>query len=287
VNGRFVKRFRSHPGALFGLGLLAFVHVFVLVGPLVHRTDPDAPFREALIRDDGLPVGPGVAAGHPLGGDTLGRDALARLLHGGRVSLGIAYAATLIAFAIGLFFGTLTGYFRGAFDVIVMRSIEILISLPFLLVVMVLRKVVDQTAGVGSLIAILGALSFTTLARVTRTKVMQVSSFDFVTASRALGASNLRILRRHVIPNSIGPAIAIGTSMLGGMLLAESGLSYLGLGVAAPTASWGSMLEEGGNLFFSSPRLIWYPAFFLVASGVGFALVGDGLRDALDPKEDA
>lgn len=286
MNGRIAKRFRSHPGALFGLGLLVVVHLFVLVGPLLHHVDPNEAFRDALIRADGLPEGPFRVAGHPLGGDTLGRDALARLLHGGRTSLGIAYAATAIAFSLGLLIGTLTGYFKGFFDVVVMRSIEIILSLPFLLVVMVLQKIAEGTAGVGTLILILGTLSFTTLARVTRTKVMQVRSFDFIAAAEAMGASHARILARHVIPNSIGPAIAIGTSMLGGMLLAESGLSYLGLGVPAPTASWGSMLEEGGGLFFSSPRLVWYPALLLVSCGVGFALVGDGLRDALDPKEE-
>lgn len=287
MKSRTFQRFRRHPGALIGLALLAVVHVFVLLGPLVSSADPNEAFRDTLITDEGLPVGPGVAAGHLLGGDTLGRDALARLVHGGRTSLGIAYAATLIAFTIGIVFGAMTGYFRGWLDVGVMRSIEIIISLPFLLVVMVLQKVADNQAGVGSLIVILGTLSFTTLARVTRTKVMQVAALDYVTAARAIGASHARILRRHVIPNAIGPAIAIGTSMLGGMLLAESGLSYLGLGVPPPTPSWGSMLQEGGGLFFSSPRLVWYPAFFLVCASVGFALVGDALRDALEPKEDA
>jgi peptide/nickel transport system permease protein len=287
VNSRFFQRFRRHPGASIGLGLLFVVHVLVLVGPLVHRVDPDVAFREALIGDDGLPVGPSRVAGHPLGGDTIGRDMLSRLLHGGRMSLGIAYAATAIAFVIGLSLGALMGYFRGWLDTVVMRLIEILISLPSLLVIMVLQKLAEGSAGVWSLILILGGLSFTTLARVTRTKVMQVSAFDFVTAARALGASHTRILATHILPNSIGPAIAIGTSMLGGMLLAESGLSFLGLGIPQPMASWGSMLDEGGGLFFSSPRLVWFPAFFLVSSGVGFALVGDALRDTLDPKEGA
>jgi ABC-type dipeptide/oligopeptide/nickel transport system permease subunit len=156
--------------------------------------------------------------------------------------------------------------------------------MPFLLIAIVAQKIYDAP-GILSLCIILGALSWTTLARVTRTKTMEIRRLDFVEAARALGASHLRIVLRHVLPNVAGPIIAISTIMVAQMILAESAMSFLGLGVRPPTASWGSMLSESQSLLLGEPRLMIYPAVLISLAVFGFNLFGEGLRDAFDPKD--
>ncbi|MEZ4254319.1 MAG: ABC transporter permease [Polyangiales bacterium] len=285
MDPRAWKRFRKNKGALFGGVLVAVVTFAAFVGPWVAPHDPALQFTDTLIRGDtGLPAAAFTVTGHPLGGDAIGRDELSRLLHGGAVSMKVAFFATSLAVFVGLLVGVVTGYFRGKFDFLAMRFVDVLLSIPFLIVATAVQMIIDSPS-LWSLYLLLGLLSWTTLARVTRAKTMQVSELDFVQAARALGASHGRILAKHILPNVLGPAIVIATTMVSTMIIAESALSFLGLGVRPPAASWGSMLKEGQEFLAHAPRLVIYPGLLIMMTVFGFNLLGEGLRDALDPKD--
>ncbi|MBO6938904.1 MAG: ABC transporter permease [Deltaproteobacteria bacterium] len=282
MDPRAWRRFRKNKGALVGAILVALVTAMALVGPFVAPHDPNEQRRELLLRDDGTPVAPGEVEGYTLGADTVGRDELSRLLHGGMISMQVAFMATLIAVVLGLGVGVTSGYFGGLTDSIAMRTVDIVLSIPFLLIAVTILQVVEEPS-LTSLYVLLGFLSWTTLARITRAKVMQVRELEYVQAARALGAGVPRILLRHVLPNVIGPAIVIATTLVAQMILVESAMSYLGLGVPPPDASWGSMLREGEEMLALAPRLMLYPSTLIVMAVFGFNLLGEGLRDALDP----
>ena len=233
-------------------------------------------------RENGLPIGPG--AEFLLGADQLGRDELSRLLFGGRVSLAVAFGAVLIAGVFGFGAGLVSGYFRGLTDAAVIQLVNFVLSLPFLLVAIALNRVIDDPS-LFTLCLLLGALSWTTLARVTRAKTLQVRELQYVEAARALGMTHLRIILRHVVPNVLGPAIVIVTTLVAQMIIVESSMSFLGLGVKPPTASWGSMLRDGQEYLSHDPRMVLLPGMLIVVTVFGFNLLGEGLRDALDPKE--
>jgi ABC-type dipeptide/oligopeptide/nickel transport system permease subunit len=281
---RAARRFLRNKGALAGVVLVTLVTATSLVGPWVAPHDPTVQSRETLLRDDGLPHGPGEVAGHALGGDALGRDELSRLLHGGLVSMTVAFLATGLAVLIGLVIGVSSGYFGGVVDTVSMRGVDVLLSLPFLLIAITLNRVIDNPA-LWSLYLMLGFLSWTTLARITRAKTMQVRELEYVQAARALGMSPPRILLRHVFPNVLGPAVVIATTLVAQMIIVESAMSFLGLGVQPPESSWGSMLFEGQQYLSHAPRLVLFPGVLIVATVFGFNLLGEGLRDAIDPKE--
>ena len=288
MDPRAWRRFRRNKGALVGAALVAVITLTGVLGPLLAPHDPAEQFRETLVDDNGLPERPGTVAGHPLGGDgPLGRDELSRLLHGATVSMAVAYLATGLALLIGVGIGLLSGYFKGWLDLSTMRFVDLVLSMPFLLIAIVLQKVwvVEGTvAPLMVLCVILGGLSWTTLARVTRAKTMEASSQEYVQAARALGVSHARILVRHILPNIAGPIIALATLMVARMIIAESALSFLGLGVRPPTASWGSMLSESESLKIAAPHLLLLPATLIATAVFGFNLFGEGLRDAFDPK---
>lgn len=195
----------------------------------------------------------------------------------------VALAATAIALGLGLLVGVLSGYFGGWFDTLAMRLVDVLLSLPFLLLAIALNRALAKT-GLATLYLLLGFFSWPALARVTRAKVQQVRQLEFVSAARALGAQHPRILLRHVLPNVLGPAIVLGTGMVADMIIVESAMSFLGLGVQPPQASWGSMLYEGREFMQYAPHLWVAPALLITMTVFGFNLLGEGLRDALDPR---
>jgi len=243
MDSRAFRRFRRNKGALAGLVLVAAVTVLGIVGPWLAPYDPVEQFTDTLLLKNGLPAGPGVAPGHSLGGDLLGRDELSRLLSGARVSMLVAYIATAIAVLIGISLGLVSGYVGGRVDSALMRFVDVVLSMPFLLLAIVMQRVWDAP-GIWTICIVLGVLSWTTLARITRAKTMEARELDYIQAARALGLRHSRILARHVLPNVIGPIIAIATILVARMIIAESALSFLGLGVRPPTASWGSMLND-------------------------------------------
>jgi len=284
MDSRAFRRFRRNKGALSGLVLVALVTALGLVGPWLAPYDPVEQFTERLLLDNGLPAGPGAESGHWLGGDVLARDELSRLLSGARVSMLVAYLATALAVLIGVTLGLVSGYIGGRLDTFLMRLVDVVLSMPFLLIAIVMQRVWDAP-GIWTICIVLGVLSWTTLARVTRAKTMEARELDYVQAARALGLRHFRILARHVLPNVIGPLIAIATILVARMIIAESALSFLGLGVRPPTASWGSMLNDSQSLLLGVPRLTLYPAVLISMAVFGFNLFGEGLRDAFDPKD--
>jgi peptide/nickel transport system permease protein len=284
MDSRAFRRFRRNKGALAGLVLVVAVTAIGLVGPWLAPYDPVEQFADALLLHNGLPAGPGVEQGHWLGGDVLARDELSRLLSGARVSMLVAYLATALAVLIGVTLGLVSGYVGGRLDTLLMRLVDVVLSMPFLLIAIVMQRVWDAP-GIWTICVVLGVLSWTTLARVTRAKTMEARELDYIQAARALGLRHFRILARHVLPNVIGPIIAIATILVARMIIAESALSFLGLGVRPPTASWGSMLNDSQSLLLGVPRLTLYPALLISMAVFGFNLFGEGLRDAFDPKD--
>ncbi len=284
MDSRAFRRFRRNKGALVGLFLVVAVTALGLLGPWLAPYDPVEQFTNTLLLSNGLPAGPGVEPGHWLGGDILARDELSRLLSGGRISMLVAYLATALAVLIGVALGLLSGYVGGRTDTYLMRLVDVALSMPFLLIAIVMQRVFDAP-GIWTICIVLGVLSWTTLARVTRAKTMEARELDYIQAARALGLRHSRILVRHVLPNVIGPIIAIATIMVARMIIAESALSFLNLGVRPPTASWGSMLNESQSLLLGLPRLTVYPAVLISMAVFGFNLFGEGLRDAFDPKD--
>lgn len=284
MDPRAYRRFRKNRGALVGSILVLFVTLLGLFGPLLAPHSPEEQWRDALLTQEGTPVGIGEVEGHLLGADTVGRDELSRLLHGGSVSLRVAFIATLIAVVVGLLVGITSGYFGGVVDMVSMRFVDMFLSIPFLLMAITIQSVVSEPS-LSALYLLLGFLSWTTLARITRAKTLQVRQLEYVQAAIALGMRPSRILLRHVLPNVLGPAIVIGTTLVAQMIIAESAMSYLGLGVQPPIASWGSMLKEGQDMLRAAPQLMLLPASLIVITVFGFNLMGEGLRDAFDPKD--
>jgi ABC-type dipeptide/oligopeptide/nickel transport system permease subunit len=280
LDPRAFRRFRSNRGALLGALLVTCLVLLALLGPLFSPYPPNEQLPQG-IAELGLPRTPD--GEFWLGTDTLGRDELSRLLHGGRVSLEVALIATTLALVLGLSVGILSGYAGGWFDAVAMRAIDVLLSLPFLLVAVAVNRAVPGS-NVTTLCLLLGFLSWPALARITRAKVLAVRELAYVEAAQALGARTPHILLRHVLPNVMGPAVVVATTMVAEMIIAESAMSFLGLGITPPEATWGSMLYEGREMMAHAPRLLALPAALIAAAVFGFNLLGEGLRDALDPK---
>jgi peptide/nickel transport system permease protein len=281
VDPRALARFRRNRGALLGGALVVLVMLLSLAAPLLAPHDPNQPFKNRTLTTQGVPIGP--TRDFPLGADTVGRCTLSRLLHGGRVSLAVAFAATGIVVVVGTAVGMLAGYFGGAVDTALMRTVDALMSFPFLLVVMALNRIIHKP-GLWVIFVVLGGLSWPSMSRQVRAKVLQLKELDYILAARALGASHARVLARHLLPNLVSVVVVIATTLVAQMIVAESALSYLGVGVVPPAASWGSMLQEAESLTRAVPRLTLVPGAAILVTVVGFNLLGEALRDAFDPR---
>ena len=276
----FVPRNRS---AAIGVGIVSALVLFAILGPLLTSHDPYRSDFEHGLAPTFLPVGPN--GEFWLGTDRLFRDELSRLAVAARISLFIGLAATLIATSIGALVGLVAGWFEGRFvDTVLMRLVDVGLAFPFLLLVMALGAALDRTTPLTILLT-LGLTGWLGTARIVRAKTMQIRNLDFVTASRALGQSTPLIIVRHVLPNIAGPLVIVATVSVAQMILAESVLSFLGGGIAPPTPTWGRMLFEGQDYLTTSPWIALGPGFAILASVLGFNLLGEGLRDALDPRK--
>jgi oligopeptide transport system permease protein len=239
-----------------------------------------------------------------LGADRFGRDILSRTIYGARVSLSVAITASLVSLSIGLVYGLVSGYFGGAIDTIMMRIVDVLYGFPFLIFVILLQvyfKAVSSRGGEGSfaapLVALdrsmggmlfifiaLGALNWIGMARIARGQVLAYKQKEFVEGAKMIGASDMRIVFRHLLPNILGPCIISETMAIPGYIFTEAFLSFIGLGVNAPTPSWGIMINNGYKAMRSHPHVLWPPAIALVLTTLAFNFLGDGLRDAFDPR---
>ena len=219
---------------------------------------------------------------HPFGTDQLGRDVLGRIVYGAQVSLAVGILATLISTTVGLFLGSVAAYFGGLLDSIIMRITDIFMAVPYTLFTIALLTVLGP--GFVNIFLAIGLLGWTSICRVVRSAILQVKENDYVSAARALGASNLRIIMRHILPNSIAAVVVYSTMSIGTAVLSEAALSFLGLGIQPPNPSWGLMISEGQVWLATAPWLVFCPGFAILTTVLAFTLLGDGLRDALDVK---
>ena len=269
----------------FGSRRPAVISTVVLAVIVVGATFADwiAPFG-ALEQDlDAILHGPDGT--HLLGTDTLGRDNLSRILHGGRVSLLVGAMVALIAGALGTLVGILAGYYGGIIDAVLMRLTDTLLALPGLMVVIIAARLLGD--GVWDVVIVLSGIAWMTLARIVRGKVLTLKEQEFVEAARALGVPARQIMRRHLLPNLVGEITVTASLTVAGAILAESTLSFLGLGVSPThTATWGNMLGGNEGFVTTAPWLVWAPGLAIVICALCVNFIGDGLRDSLDPTQD-
>lgn len=277
-------RFLANRGAVVGAGLVVLMLLCAVGGPLL-ASDPVVRDVDGGLSSMGAPLPP---SSHSwLGTDHLGRDVLARVIACAGSSLSMATAATMIALAIGLLIGLVAGYAGGWLDNALMRLVDLVLSFPFLLLAILLAALLREAglaSGNAPVFLTLGIVSWTTMARVIRGKAMSIARGEYVTAARAIGAGPARIVVRHILPNLSGIVIVMTALTFAQNLLAESVLSYLGLGPPPPTPTWGRMLYEGRVYYRTAPWLVIAPGTAILLAVVAFNLLGEGLRDLVDPK---
>jgi peptide/nickel transport system permease protein len=262
------------PSVLIGLAIVTLFVVIAVAAPLLAPHDPTA--IDAARRLEGP------SRGSPLGTDDLGRDLLSRLLYGSRWSLGTVGAATALIMSIGVAIGALAGYFGGLVDELLMRVVDVLLALPSLLLALAIAGTLGP--GIGNVMLALVSVWWAGYARVVRGMVLVLRERRFIEAARALGVREGYIILRHVLRNVVPPVVVLATVEMGELILAIAGLNFLGLGAQPPTPEWGAMLNDGRPFLFTAPQLMIYPGLAISLLVIGFNLLGDGLRDALDPR---
>lgn len=292
-------RLSKNKPALVSLGVLLLVICICFIGPFL-------PFVKSPTSIELKNAFAAPSADYWFGADQLGRDVFSRVLYGGQVSLLVGIVATGVAVLIGVVYGAVSGYVGGIVDSVMMRFVDILFALPFLVLVILFALVVDEpsskftswvvettgwerdrVAPITTLIPLfiaIGAIGWLTIARIVRAQVLNVKNLEFVEAAVSLGLSRARILFRHILPNVIGPIIIYTTLAVPGIMLLESVLSFLGLGVKPPNSSWGILIKEGADRMEITPYLLLFPSLFFATTLFALNFLGDGLRDALDPK---
>jgi peptide/nickel transport system permease protein len=264
-----------HRGFLTGAGLVLLFALASLLAPALAPHDPTALAGAATLA-------PPMAA-HPLGTDALGRDLLSRVLWAGRVSLAVGLGVEMLAALIGCVIGLVAGYYGGLLDAVLMRTTDVVMAFPSLVLAIGLIAVFERP-GLDKVFIVLVALGWTTIARVMRGTVLSLKTREHVQAARALGAGDVAIMLRHLLPNALGPLLVAATIGVGSNMVAEAGLSFLGLGAQAPTLSWGAMLAEGQTFLVTAWWVAVFPGLALLLAVLGVNLLGDGLRDLLDPR---
>ena len=300
---------RNHAAMVSAVVLFIIIAACVIL-PAIHGLLQDPNFTNLPNKN----LGP--SAAHWFGTDHLGRDILSRVLYGGRISIAVGLITTLVAVTVGVCWGAISGYAGGKVDAAMMRLVDVLYALPFLIIVILLGKtlepltsqltdwVVDVLSRASAttaqlnqtrakvepittlvpLFIAIGALSWLTVSRIVRAQVQSVAKQEFVEAARSLGLGPVRILFRHILPNTIGPIIVYSTLTIPSVMLLEATMSFLGMGVRPPHSSWGVLIDEGANRMISNPSLLVFPTLFFSATLFSLNFLGDGLRDAMDPK---
>jgi oligopeptide transport system permease protein len=274
-----VTRLRHNRVAIVAIAVIFALACLAIVGPLISAHAVDS------LDWDNLAARPFGSGSHWLGTDRLGRDLLVRTCHGVRISLVISLVATAISLAIGVTWGAVAGLVGGRTDELMMRFVDILYSLPYLFIVIILTTLFER-GSLPVLFFAIGAVGWLTTARIVRGQTLSLARREFIEAARATGASTTAILLRHILPNLVGPIVTYAALTIPQMILFESFLSFLGLGVQEPLASLGSLISDGAQEMQSAPWMLLVPAGFLVALLISFNLLGDALSDALDPRDE-
>ncbi|NWK55515.1 ABC transporter permease [Verrucomicrobiaceae bacterium N1E253] len=292
-------RLKKNHMAVVSASFLLLIFLLCFIAPILFTfQDPNAQELSNTFAPPGK--------NHLLGTDQSGRDLLARLIFGGQISLLVGFIATAVSLVIGVAWGGISGYAGGRTDTLMMRTVDVLYGLPFLMLVILFSLLISEhskglatimvadwgvdpetakkTTNLVPLFIAIGALGWLTMARMARAQVISIKNLEYIEAARSLGLSHSRILLRHILPNMIGPIIVYTTLTVPGFILYEASLSYLGLGVEAPNSSWGILLKDGANYLETHPRLLIIPSILFSLTLFALNFLGDGLRDALDPK---
>ena len=257
-----------------GLVIVSIAVVAALLGPALTPYDPAAQDLARRLEPPSLP--------HPFGLDELGRDILARILSGARISLLVGLAVVSVSSAVGMLVGSVAGYFGGRVDDVISRIIDVLMAFPGILLAIALVAVLGPS--LTNVVMALSVIGWVGYARLVRGQALRAREFDFVQAARALGAGSRRIIIRHILPTALPAVVVQATLGMAGAIIAEAALSFLGLGVQPPTPSWGTMLDAGRSHLFDAPHLTIFPGLAIAVLVLGFNFLGDGLRDRVDPK---
>lgn len=279
------ERLRRDKVAMISLGVIALIVVLALIAPLISGLvghDPNAQFRETGLTAAGLPKPP--TGQFIFGTDDLGRDLFIRILYGARISLLVGVLATLLAIAFGVVVGIVAGYFRGLVDTVLARLIDVVLSIPFLMAAIAIVSISGPSLTVT--IVVIAFFSWSAVARIVRGQVLSIREREYVEAARSLGASDRRIMFVDILPNVLAPVIVYTTLLIPVSIVAEATLSFLGLGVPAPTATWGGMLDGALGYYRVAWWYLLYPGLALLITTLAFNLFGDGVRDAFDPRSD-
>lgn len=282
-------RLRRNRLAVVGLFLVVALVMVGVFGPLIAPYPYSEQDLAAVFAGGGGPLPP-LSAGHVLGTDQLGRDLLSRLLDGARISVSVAFVVQLVILLIGVPIGALAGWFGGRLDNLLMRFTDIIYAFPDLLFIILMSVAFRETVfgraldGLLLVFVAIGLTSWVTVARLVRGQLLSLKETEFVEAARAIGVKDRTIITRHLLPNGIGPIIVAITLGIPAAILAEATLAYIGVGVQPPRASWGSLIAEGQKFVRSEPHLVTFPAIAIAIALISFTFLGDGLRDALDPK---
>ena len=268
-------KFARNKAAVVGLVIVSFVILVGVFAPVISPHDPNA--IDVLNK-----YAPPLSEGHILGTDELGRDLLSRLIYGARMSIVVAIGATALGGLLGALLGLISGYIGGAVDAVIMRIMDGMFAFPFILLSILLVTILGS--GVFNVILAIAIGNVPSFARIVRSKVIVTKNEEYCNAERVLGASSLSIMFFHVLPNTVSEIVVYATLSIGSAIISEASLSFLGLGILIPTPSWGNILRQGRVCLTTAPHLAIFPGILIFISVIGFNLVGDGIRDVMDPK---
>ncbi len=271
---RHLRRFFSHPLNCISAGIAISMMLMAIFAPLI------APFHYSEVNTAEQWQGP--SEKHWLGTDQYGRDILSRVIYGSQISLLVGFSTVSLAMFLGVTIGSISGYFGGKIDEIIMRAVEVFMAIPGIVLALAIVSVLGPS--VTNVIIAISVYRVTQFARVTRGSFLSVMSMDYIEACRAQGLGGARIMFLHALPNCIGPIVVLATVLMGNVILSEATLSFLGLGIQPPLASWGVMIGDGNEYLMFAPWMSVWPGVFLLITMMAFNLLGDGLRDYLDPR---
>lgn len=281
--GEFVHRFKRNRLAIVGLVIVTIMMMVTLLTPWIAPMSATVPYASGTTAT-GAPLLPTWHWNHFfLGTDNLGRDVMSRLIWGARVSMEVGFMATLISLTIGMFIGIISGYVGGWLDNFLMRITDIVLAFPFFLFVILLNSVIEKPS-VFTVYLVIGVLGWAGAARIARGQALSIRHLEFIDAAKSVGASQRRILWKHMVPAVLPPVLVYGTLSIPSNMILESALSFLGIGVPDPVVSWGKMINLGLNFYQVDPWLIIFPGVAIALATLGFNLFGDGLNDALSPR---